>query len=79
MENIDEFNTRSVAEKRATPQVDLMVELERTHAGLLSFVQGVQEDAQSVSEVEARIRIDTFAHYAEHAATIRRSLGRGPT
>ena len=45
MENIDEFNTRSVAEKRATPQVDLMVELERTHAGLLSFVQGVQEDA----------------------------------
>jgi hypothetical protein len=77
VENIDEFNTRAVAEKRVTPLADLMADLERTHTGLLSFVEGVPEDALSVTEVEARIRIDTFAHYAEHAATIGRWLARG--
>ena len=75
--NIDEFNTRAVAGKRSAPLSDLLADLDDAHAGLLSFVEGVEEDALGVSEVETRIRVDTFAHYAEHATAIRMWLNRG--
>ena len=75
--NIDEFNARAVEGKRATPLSDLMADLEKTHAGLVRFVEGIEEDAQGVSGVEARIRVDTFERYAEHPATMRRWLDRG--
>ena len=76
-EDINWFNARSVEGKRSTPLAEVLDNFEKSHAGLVRFVKGIGEDALGVSEVETRIRVDTFEHYVEHAATIRQWLDRG--
>ena len=76
IEDIDGFNASSVEGGRSTPLADVLDDFEKTHADLVRFVEGIGEDARGVPEVETRIRVDTFDHYEEHAATIRQWLER---
>ena len=55
------------------------MDLETTHEQTVELVSGLTEEVLGVPEVEKRIRIDTFAHYAEHTGNIRRWLGEEPS
>ena len=55
----------------------MVADLEKTHAELVRLVAGIEGDALQVPEVENRIRVDCFEHYAEDAATICGWLDRG--
>lgn len=76
-EGIDDFNMRNVEETRARGLDDLMADPYRTHDELLVFLTGLPDDALSVDDVATRIRVDTFDHYAEHTASIKRWLDAG--
>ena len=54
---------RSVAEQRN--------EMERVHAAMREFVASLGAAELRTKGVRPRIRVDTFEHYAEHAADIR--------
>ena len=72
--DVDALNARTVEYKRATPQAELLDNFEKTHQRLVQFVKEMSEEDLTVPEVERRIRIDTFAHYAEHTEHISRWL-----
>ena len=72
----DAFNAETSAAKLAMSLEDLSEELTTVHARTVEFVLALPE---GLLEVEWRIRIDTFAHYREHAEHIRSWLsGTGP-
>ena len=77
---IDAFNAETSAAKRAISPEALQRELTSVHARTVEFVSALSEGLLSREEVEWRIRMDTFAHYSEHAERIRSWLsgdGRG--
>ena len=49
---------------------DLLNDMKTTHDKTVRFIQAMKEEAFDVPEVEARIRIDAFAHYADHTEGI---------
>jgi hypothetical protein len=73
---IDGFNARTTAEKRSLSLAEVLKQLDETHERLLDFV-----DRTPASEFAAnarfcrRLRRDTYGHYPEHAAAIRRCSG----
>ena len=73
---IDQFNELTVKSKRPTPLADLLVDFEMTHEKTVELVRSLTAEALNVPEVEKRIRIDTFAHYAEHSENILSWLGQ---
>ena len=77
--DVDALNERTVNAKRQTPLAELKADFDTTHARVLELVGGLTEEVLGVPEVEKRIRIDTFAHYAEHTGNIRRWLGEEPS
>ena len=77
--DLDAFNERTVNSKRQAPLDELLMDLETTHEQTVELVSGLTEEVLGVPEVEKRIRIDTFAHDAEHTGNIRRWLGEEPS
>ena len=77
--DVDALNERTVNSKRRTPLDELLTDLETTHEQMVEVVGGLTEEVLGVPEVEKRIRVDTFAHYAEHTGNIRRWLGEEPS
>ena len=78
--DIDEFNAETSAAKSATSLEVLREEMTSGHVRTLEFVSALSEELLSREDVEWRIRIDTFAHYREHAEHIRSWLsGTGPS
>ena len=49
-------------------------DVDESHLQVVELVSGLAEEEFASSEVEARIRIDTYAHYADHTAQILRWL-----
>ena len=73
----DAFNAESSAAKLAMSLEALSEELTTVHARAVEFVLALPEGLLAREEVQWRIRIDTFAHYREHAEHIRSWLSGG--
>ncbi len=73
--DVDALNERTVQAKRSVPLAELRLDFEETHRRLLDSVEALSAEEFTVSEVEKRVRIDTFAHYEEHTDHIDRWLG----
>ena len=73
-DDIDGFNAREAARKRATDLAVLRRELAECHRQIVELVSGLAEEELETREVKARIRIDTYEHYADHAAQVLRWL-----
>ena len=72
--DVDGLNARESRRKSALSLAQLRREFAESHAqlvGLLSEFPGNQLDQE---EVETRIRVDTYGHYAEHTEHIRNWL-----
>ncbi len=76
--DLDTFNADASAAKRAMSVEDLRRELSEVHDETVRFVSALSDELLGREEVEWRIRIDTFAHYREHAEQVRRWLAREP-
>lgn len=77
--DIDTFNAETSGAKATKSLEALSEELTTVHAQTVDFVSALPEELLSREVVEWRIRIDTFAHYREHAEHIRSWLsGTGP-
>lgn len=74
--DIDAFNADASAAKRAMSVKDLRQELSKVHGETVGFVSALSDELLGREEVEWRIRVDTFAHYREHAEQIRRWLAQ---
>ena len=76
--DIDAFNAETSAAKQAMSLEAVQRELTNVHLRTVEFVSALSEGLLSREEVEWRVRIDTFAHYREHAEHIRSwLLGNG--
>ncbi len=76
--DIDAFNADASAAKRSMSVEDHRQELSKVHGETVRFVSALSDELLGRDEVEWRIRIDTFAHYREHAEQIRRWLAPEP-
>ena len=72
--DVDRFNARDVARKRGTNLAELHRGLDGSHQQVVELISGLEDVEFGSSEVETRIRIDTYAHYADHTAQILRWL-----
>ena len=69
-DNIDGFNAREAARKRGTDLAMLRRELAESHRQIVELISDLAEAAFETREVETRIRVDTYDHYADHTAQI---------
>ena len=77
--DIDAFNASASAAKRVMSVEDLRQELSKVHGETMRFVSALSDELLGREDVEWRVRIDTFAHYREHAEQIRRWLAPEPS
>ena len=73
----DAFNERTLGEKREIPLIDIRRDLWETHSNVLKFLRDLPGSAFAQDEVDRRIRLDTYNHYAEHAESFRGYVARG--
>ncbi len=73
----DGFNERTLGEKGEIPLIDIQRDLWETHSRLLKFLQDLPGSAFTRDEVNRRIRLDTYEHYAEHAESFRDFVAPG--
>ena len=59
--SIDERNERSVREKAPTPLSKLTGDLKSTHEDMVALLNGLPEDTFDVSDIEGRVRDDSFS------------------
>ena len=69
--DVDGLNAGESARKRALSLARLRREFEESHSDLIALLSAFPEDKLASKEVESRIRIDTYEHYAEHTGHIR--------
>jgi hypothetical protein len=74
--DVDALNERTVAAKRNNALTDMRLDSDETHRRLIQLVKALSPDEFTVPEIENRIRVDTFAHYAEHTEHIAQWLER---
>ena len=72
--DIDGFNAREAARKRGSDLAVLRRELAESHRQIVELISDLPEVEFKTREVETRIRVDTYDHYADHAAQILRWL-----
>ena len=77
--DINEFNERSVQEKTGTTLSVLTDDLKSTHEDMMVLLNSLPEAAFHVSDIEGRVREDSFRHYREHTASILHWLEETPT
>jgi hypothetical protein len=76
--DLDAFNADASAAKRTMSVEDLRQELSKVHEETVRFVSALSDELLGREKVEWRIRVDTFAHYREHAEQVRRWLAPEP-
>jgi hypothetical protein len=70
---IDAFNAQTAARKQALPLREVLRQRDETHRRLVAFLLSVPEDQfAGDTRFRRRLRLDTYGHYAGHAAAIRR-------
>ena len=73
--DVDGLNARESRRKRDLSLAQLREEFEESHAQLVALLCEFPESDLALEEVETRIRVDTYDHYAEHTAHIHEWLG----
>jgi hypothetical protein len=69
---INAFNARMVAKKRSWPLLEVLKQLDDTHAQLLNYIHSVPEDQFTrETRFRRRLRLDTYAHYPKHVRGIK--------
>lgn len=69
---IDAFNARATARTRGLPLAEVLRRRDDTHRRLVEYVTRVPEDQFArETRLRRRLRLDTYGHYAKHAAAIR--------
>ena len=72
---INAFNAQMTARNRELPLAEVISRRDDIHRRLLEFVQGVPEETFATdTRARRRLRLDTYGHYAIHAAAIRKWL-----
>ncbi len=70
---INAFNAQMTARNRDVPLAEVLRRRDDTHRRLLEFIQGAPEETFATdTRVRRRLRLDTYRHYAIHAAAIRK-------
>jgi hypothetical protein len=70
--DLDTFNARTSGEKATLSLDEVRAQLAETHDRLLAWLPAIPADHLAAgSDVEDRLRADTWEHYPEHAAAIR--------
>jgi hypothetical protein len=70
---LDAFNAKRSAEKRRLSLATVLRRLDDTHRRLRALIEHLPEtELRRETRVRRRIRLETFGHYPEHAAAIRR-------
>jgi hypothetical protein len=70
---IDAFNAKMTKAKRGVSLEEVIRERDRTHAKVARAVAALPEDqVRTDTPARRRIRLETYSHYAIHAAAIRR-------
>jgi hypothetical protein len=70
---LDAFNAKRSAEKRRRSLATVLRQLDDTHRRLRALIERLPEaELARETRVRRRIRLETFGHYPEHAAAIRR-------
>lgn len=70
--DLDAFNARESAGKAALPLDEVRRQLAETHERLLAWLPTIPDEHLATgSDVEDRLKADTWDHYPEHAAAIR--------
>jgi hypothetical protein len=68
---IDAFNALMTEQKRALPLVEILRQMDETHARLVAYVQNAPEQQFTTeTRFRRRIRLDTYSHYPIHAKMI---------
>ena len=68
---VDPFNARESAKKQGLPLQEIRRQMTGTHEELLAFLADVPEEHFATeTRFRWRLRIDTYAHYREHASQI---------
>jgi hypothetical protein len=76
---INAFNAQTTARNRDVPLAEVLRRRDETHGRLLEFIQGAPEETFATdARVRRRLRLDTYGHYAIHAAAIRKWRERSP-
>ena len=73
--DVDGLNARESRRKRQLSLAHLRREFDESHLQLIALLSEFPEGELASEEVEKRIRVDTYDHYAEHTAHIRDWLG----
>lgn len=69
---IDAFNARMGERKRSLSPAEVLAQADEVHGRLLDLVRRATDDQlASGSRFRRRLRLDTYAHYREHAEAIR--------
>jgi hypothetical protein len=70
---LDAFNAKRSAEKRRRSLATVLRQLDDTHRRLRALIERLPAaELARETRVRRRIRLETFGHYPEHAAAIRR-------
>lgn len=76
---IDAFNAQTAARKAALPLDEVFRQQDAVHRRVLEMVASLpDEQLARETRVRRRLRLDTYRHYAIHAAAIRRWRGAAP-
>jgi len=71
--SVNAFNAQMTARNRDVPLAEVLRRRDDTHRRLLEFIQGAPEETFAAdTRVRRRLRLDTYRHYAIHAAAIRK-------
>ena len=70
-DGVDPFNARESAKKQGLPLQEIRRQMADTHEELLAFLADVPEEHFATeTRFRRRLRLDTYAHYREHASQI---------
>ncbi len=77
--DVDEFNAVTSESNRSRSLGDLQSDMETVHDELLAFIRELPGEVAEESQVQRRVRVDGYEHYAEHTEHILDWLGKTST
>ncbi|MCH8060960.1 MAG: ClbS/DfsB family four-helix bundle protein [Chloroflexi bacterium] len=73
--DVDGFNAVTSESNRSRSLEELRSDMEAVHDELLAFIDRLPEDVARDDQVQRRVRVDGYEHYAEHTKHILKWLG----
>ncbi len=73
---INAFNAQMTERKKNLSLEDVLRQMKNTHRRFVEYLRGIPEDQfRGETPFRRRLRLDTYSHYAKHAAAIRNWRG----